>query len=154
MILTDVEHCRPQVELVEELGDEDVHLQHVGDILSLDVPEHIDEPLKVTVGGADPEEVDLLASHPRVPVGGGAKHQVVEDAGIGGDADASANHDGNLKLVPVLVATTKRPLYPNLWGVVLVLLLVVDLLVEGVPQFPCPGPHGLDMHLQEVFMRR
>ena len=29
----------PEVKLVEELGDEDVHLQHVGYIFSLNVPE-------------------------------------------------------------------------------------------------------------------
>ena len=37
MILTDVEHRRPQVELVEKLGDENVHLKNVCDVLTLDV---------------------------------------------------------------------------------------------------------------------
>ena len=49
MILTDVQHCRPQVELVEELRDEDVHLEHVGHVLPLDVSQDVDEPLEVSV---------------------------------------------------------------------------------------------------------
>ncbi len=72
---------------------------------------------------ADPEEVDLLARHPRVSVGGGAKDEVVEDGGVGRDADAAADHDGHLKLVPVLVSAAERALDADLGGVVLVLLL-------------------------------
>ena len=34
---------------MEELRDEDVHLEHVGDVLPLDVPEDVDEPLEVSV---------------------------------------------------------------------------------------------------------
>ena len=49
MILTDVEHCGPQVELVEELSDEDVHLQHVGHVFPLHVPEDVNEPLEISV---------------------------------------------------------------------------------------------------------
>ena len=42
MILADVEHRGAEVELVEELRDEDVHLQHVRHVLSLNVPENIE----------------------------------------------------------------------------------------------------------------
>ena len=59
VVLADVEHRGTDVELVEELGDEDVHLQHVGDVLLLHVAQNVDEPLKVLVRWADPEEVDL-----------------------------------------------------------------------------------------------
>ena len=48
------QHCRPQVELVEELGDEDVHLQHLGDVLLLHVSQDVDEPLEALVRWADP----------------------------------------------------------------------------------------------------
>ena len=61
VVLTDVEHGGPQVELVEELGDEDVHLQDVGDVFPLHVSQDVDEPLEVTVGRADPQEVHLCA---------------------------------------------------------------------------------------------
>jgi len=57
------EHGRSQVELVEELRDEDVHLKHVRHVLAFNVTQDVDEPLEVTVRRADPEEVDLLTSH-------------------------------------------------------------------------------------------
>ena len=60
------QHCCPQVKLVKELGDKDVHLQHVGDVLLLHLTEHVDEPLKLSVGLRDPEEVDLFTSNTRI----------------------------------------------------------------------------------------
>lgn len=45
---------------MEELGDEDVCLQEGLALVSLDFPQHVDEPFVVFVGGTDPEEVDLL----------------------------------------------------------------------------------------------
>jgi hypothetical protein len=36
---------------VEELRDEDVHLEHVRHVLALDVAEDVDEPLKVPEEG-------------------------------------------------------------------------------------------------------
>lgn len=53
------EHRRSQVKLVKELRNKDVYLEHLRDVLSLDVPQDVNEPLKVTVGGADPEKVYL-----------------------------------------------------------------------------------------------
>ena len=38
VVLADVEHRGPKVKLVEELGDEDVHLQHIGHIFPLNIP--------------------------------------------------------------------------------------------------------------------
>ena len=87
---------------MEELRDEDVHLEHVGDVLPLDISEDVDEPLEVSVRRADPQEVDLLAGYARVPVGGRAEDEVVEDGGVWRDADPPAHHDGNFELVPVL----------------------------------------------------
>ena len=48
------QHGSSQIELVEELGDEDVHLQDLGDVLLFNVPQHVDEPLEALVGRADP----------------------------------------------------------------------------------------------------
>ena len=42
VVLADVEHRGAEVELVEELRDEDVHLQHVRHVLPLNVPENIE----------------------------------------------------------------------------------------------------------------
>jgi hypothetical protein len=38
----------------------------------------------------------------QAPVGGSSEDEVVEDGGVGSDADAAADHDGDLELVPVL----------------------------------------------------
>ena len=51
---------------MEELCDEDVHLEHVGHVLAFDVPQDVDEPLEVAVRRTDPQEVHLLASHTRI----------------------------------------------------------------------------------------
>lgn len=48
------EHGSAQVELVEELRDEDVYLENVGDVLPLHVAQHVDEPLEVFVGRTNP----------------------------------------------------------------------------------------------------
>ena len=61
------QHCCSQIEFVEELRDEDVHLEHVGDVLSLHVPQDVDEPLEVSVRRTDPQEVDLLARNAGIP---------------------------------------------------------------------------------------
>ena len=57
-------------------------------------------------------------------------YQVIEDRSVRGDTNAASNHDGDLKLVPVLVAPSKRPLNAHLRWVVLVLLLVINWLVK------------------------
>ncbi|ENN73633.1 hypothetical protein YQE_09880, partial [Dendroctonus ponderosae] len=41
------QHRGPQVELMEELGDEYVNLQHIGNVLFFHVAKHVDEPLEV-----------------------------------------------------------------------------------------------------------
>ena len=87
---------------MKELCDKNVNLQHVGHVLFLHLPQHVNEPLELSVGLADPEEVDLLAGDARVAVGGGAEDEVVEDGGVGRHADPAAHHDGNFELVPVL----------------------------------------------------
>ena len=53
-------------------------------------------------------------------------YQVIEDGSVWGDTNAAADHDGDLKLVPVLVAPSERPLDAHLRWVVLVLLLVIN----------------------------
>lgn len=57
--ITSYQHRGAQVKLVEELRDEDVNLEDIGDVLALHVAQHVDEPLEVLVGRADPEEVHL-----------------------------------------------------------------------------------------------
>ena len=84
------------------------------------------------MGGTDPEEVDLLAGHPWVPVRRRAEHQVVEHAGVRGDTDATSHNDGHLELVPVLVAAAEGSFDADLGRVVFVLLLIVDGLVKAV----------------------
>lgn len=54
------QHGSPEIELVEELRDEDVYLEHVGDVLALHVAQHVDEPLEVLVRRTYPEEVYLV----------------------------------------------------------------------------------------------
>ena len=49
LLTASYQHCRSQVELVEELGDEDVHLQHLSNVLLLHVSQDVDEPLKALV---------------------------------------------------------------------------------------------------------
>ena len=49
VVLADVEHRGAEVELVEELRDEDVHLQHIGHVFPLNVSEDINEPLEISV---------------------------------------------------------------------------------------------------------
>ncbi len=95
---------------MEELGDKDVHLQHVCDVFSLHVPEHVHEPLKAALRGSYPQEVHLLAGYAGVAIGGGAKDQVVEDGGIGSDTNTSTDHNGHLEFVPVLVSSSERSL--------------------------------------------
>lgn len=55
------QHCRPEIKFVEELSDENVHFQHVSDVVLLDISQHVNEPLELAVGRADPQEVDLTA---------------------------------------------------------------------------------------------
>ena len=43
------QHCGSEVKFVEELRDENVHLEHVGHVLPLDVSQDVDEPLEVSV---------------------------------------------------------------------------------------------------------
>ena len=52
---------------MEELRDEDVHLQHVRHVLAFDVTQNVDEPLEVTMRRTNPQEVDLLAGYSRIP---------------------------------------------------------------------------------------
>ena len=61
--MSSYQHGGPQIKLVEELSDEDMHLEDVGDVLVLHVFEDVDEPLKVPMRGADPQEVDLEESY-------------------------------------------------------------------------------------------
>ena len=43
------QHCCTKVELVKELGDEDVHFQHIGDVLLLNFAKNVNEPFKLPV---------------------------------------------------------------------------------------------------------
>ena len=117
---------------MEELSDENMHFKYIGNVFSFHVSEDVDEPLKVAVGGTDPQEVDLFTGNAGVTIGGGTKDQIVEDRGVGGHPDAPAHHDGYLELVPVLVAAAERTFDADLGRVVFVLLLIVDGLVKAV----------------------
>jgi len=165
MVLADVEHCCAEVKLVEELGDEEVHLQHISHIFPLNLSEHVDEPLKVAVCWADPQEVHLLAGDPGIPVGGRSKDKIVEDGGIWGDSDSCPDHHGNLILVPILISTTKRPLKSDLGQILLTAakarsyltaflnLFFVEVGVEIISKPPSPGSNGLDVNGQKILVR-
>ena len=132
VILTDVQHSGTQVKLVEELSNEDVHLQHICHILLLHVAQYINEPLKVPVWWTNPQEVHLLASNSWVSVGRRAKDQIVKDRRVWRNTDTTANHNRHLELVPILIASAEWTLNLDLGRVVFVLLLVVDAFVKTV----------------------
>ena len=62
VILADVQHGCSQVKLVEEFRNENMHFQDICHVLPLNVTKYIDEPLKVPMRLADPQEVDLEAT--------------------------------------------------------------------------------------------
>ena len=112
-VLNTYQHCCSQIELVKELGYKYVNFQDICNVLFLDLSEDVNEPLELSVGLSDPEEVDLLARHARVPVGRGPEHEVVEDGGVGRHSDTGSDHDSDLEFVPVLVTPAKRTLDPD-----------------------------------------
>ena len=128
------QHGCSQVEFMEELSDENMHFKYIGNVFSFNVSEDVNEPLKIAVGGTNPQKVDFFAGNPRVTIGGGTEDQIVEDWGVGGHADTPTHHNCNLELVPVLVASTEGSFNADLGWVVFVLLLVVDGLVKAVRQ--------------------
>ena len=62
------QHCCPEVVFVEELRDEDVHLEHVRHVLLFDVAQHVHEPLERALSRRDPQEVNLNESALRWPL--------------------------------------------------------------------------------------
>ena len=70
------QHCCPQVKLVKELGDEDVHLQDVCHVLPLHLAENVNEPFKLSVRLSDPEEVNFLAGNSGISVEQNVSKQV------------------------------------------------------------------------------
>jgi hypothetical protein len=60
VVFTDVQHRRAEIKLVEEFGDENVYFEYISHVLSFHVSQHIDEPLKMPMRLADPQEVDLI----------------------------------------------------------------------------------------------
>jgi hypothetical protein len=116
---------------VEELRNKNMHFKDISDILALNVPEDVNEPLEVAVRGTDPQEVDLFARHTRIAISRGSKDQIVQNGCIRSDTNATANHDSHFELVPVLVATTERTLNPDFRRVLLVLFLIIKRLVKA-----------------------
>lgn len=53
------QHSCSQIELVEELRDEDVHFQDVGDVFAFDVSQHINEPFEIPMRWTNPQEIYL-----------------------------------------------------------------------------------------------
>ena len=112
-ILNTYQHRCSQIELVKELGYKYVNFQNICNVLFLHLSEDVNEPLELSVGLSDPEEVDLLAGHARVSVGRGPEHEVVKDGGVGCHPNPGPDHDGDLEFVPVLVTPAKRTLDPD-----------------------------------------
>ena len=102
-----------------------MHFKDIGDVFSLDISEHVNEPLEIAMRRTNPQKVDFFAGHPRVAIGGGAENQVVQYWSVGRDADAPAHHHRHLELVPVLVPASKGTLNAHFWGVIFVLFLVI-----------------------------
>lgn len=53
------QHGGSKIELMEELRDEDVDFEDIGDILPLYVTKDVDKPLEVLVRRTYPEEIHL-----------------------------------------------------------------------------------------------
>lgn len=53
------QHCRAKIKFMEKLGNKNMDLKDVGNIFLLDIPQNLNEPLKMTMWWADPQEVHL-----------------------------------------------------------------------------------------------
>ena len=53
------EHGGPDVELLPELGDKQVHADQVAAVVLLHLPDDVSHPLKLLLGASYPQEVDL-----------------------------------------------------------------------------------------------
>lgn len=62
-VVSTYKHSGAQIELVKELRDKDVNLQHIGYVLPLHVTQYVDEPLEVFVGRTDPQEIHLQSNN-------------------------------------------------------------------------------------------
>lgn len=61
--LTDVQHGGPEVKLLSQLGDIDVHRHQVLVVILLHLPDDVSQPLKLSLSPCHPNEVDLLTEH-------------------------------------------------------------------------------------------
>lgn len=113
----------------------------------------------------------LFTSHPRISVGGSSKNKIVENRGVGSDADSSSDHNSHFKFVPVLVSTSEwtfqtylrhknikliaNPFGSNknyFWVIVLIRSEVSR--VEEVSQLPGPRTLRLDVTREEILVGR
>lgn len=44
---------------MKELGDKDMNLENLGNVFAFDIPENLDEPLKMPMRWTDPQKVNL-----------------------------------------------------------------------------------------------
>ena len=96
----------------------------------------------------------LFTSDARVSIGGGAKHQIVQNGSIGRDANSATNHHCHFVFIPVLIAATKWALQTNLWWWRIRWYINKVVWIKIVSKFPRPRALCLDMHGQVVFMWR
>lgn len=61
--LTDVQHGGPEVELLSQLSNIDVHRHQVLAVILLHLPDDVSQPLKLPLSPCHPDEVDLLTEH-------------------------------------------------------------------------------------------
>lgn len=53
------QHCCSKIKFMEKLSNKNMYLKDIGNILLLYIPQNLNEPLKVTMWRADPQEVHL-----------------------------------------------------------------------------------------------
>lgn len=61
--LTDVQHGGPEVKLLSQLSDIDMHRHQVPAVILLHLPDDVSQPLKLPLSPCHPDEVDLLTEH-------------------------------------------------------------------------------------------
>lgn len=118
MFFTDVENGCTQVKFVEELSNKHMHFQNSINILSFNISQHVHKPFKVFVCWANPKEVDLklinewvfiiywncyfFTSHIAMIVAVFLFNQIHQNWGIRCNANSTANHHGNIVVLPFL----------------------------------------------------
>ena len=63
IVIQSYQQRRSEVKVLEELGDEDVDVDHAVPVHLLHLPQDVDQPLKVPLAARDPDKVQLQKNH-------------------------------------------------------------------------------------------